>query len=80
MRSVLLTALLAFAATAAVAADAPPAPAGTMNRIVVHGDSLAGNLEGDPADRTVFVYLPPGLHHGESTPAIRCSMTCTATA
>ena len=32
---------------------------GTVEKITVHGDSLVGNLAGEPADRTVFVYLPP---------------------
>ena len=31
-----------------------------VERIKVHGVSLEGNLEGDPADRDVIVYLPPG--------------------
>jgi enterochelin esterase-like enzyme len=52
-----LAALLAFGSS--TAADAPGTAAGTLTRIVVHGDGLAGNLEGDAADRTVFVYLPP---------------------
>jgi enterochelin esterase-like enzyme len=33
---------------------------GKLERITVHGKSLEGNLEGDSADRDVFVYLPPG--------------------
>jgi S-formylglutathione hydrolase len=33
--------------------------AGTVDKIKVHGASLEGNLEGDPAERDVFVYLPP---------------------
>jgi len=33
--------------------------AGTVEKIKVHGISLEGNLEGDPAERDVFVYLPP---------------------
>ena len=40
----------------------PPAsagPKGTLARITVHGRALDGNLEGDPADRPVIVYLPP---------------------
>jgi len=37
-----------------------PAKKGTVERIKVHGASLAGNLEGDSPDRDVFVYLPPG--------------------
>lgn len=32
---------------------------GKLERITVHGKSLEGNLEGDVADRDVFVYLPP---------------------
>jgi S-formylglutathione hydrolase len=37
------------------------APAeGTLQRIKVHGESLAGNLEGDSPDRDVSIYLPPG--------------------
>jgi hypothetical protein len=32
---------------------------GKLERITVHGVSLEGNLEGDSADRDVFVYLPP---------------------
>src|SRR5438132_6352304 len=38
--------------------DAPPK--GTVEHIKVHGKSLEGNLEGDSADRDVFIYLPPG--------------------
>ena len=34
--------------------------AGSIETIKVHGASLEGNLEGDPAERDVFVYLPPG--------------------
>jgi len=37
----------------------PPASAGHYERITVHGESLAGNLEGDSPDRQVSVYLPP---------------------
>jgi S-formylglutathione hydrolase FrmB len=32
---------------------------GRVEKINVHGKSLEGNLEGDSADRDVFVYLPP---------------------
>lgn len=36
------------------------APAtGTVEKIVVHGKSLEGNLEGDSPDREATVYLPP---------------------
>jgi S-formylglutathione hydrolase len=34
-------------------------PKGTVERVVVHGKSLEGNLEGDSPDRDVLVYLPP---------------------
>jgi len=36
---------------------APERP-GSIEKIVVHGKSLEGNLEGDSPDRDVFVYLP----------------------
>lgn len=32
---------------------------GKLERITVHSKALEGNLEGDSADRDVFVYLPP---------------------
>ena len=49
---------------AAVALHAPGSassqtPAGTVERIRVHGPALEGNLAGDDATRDVFVYLPP---------------------
>src|SRR5215475_7783038 len=31
----------------------------TVEHLKVHGNSLDGNLEGDAADRDVFVFLPP---------------------
>jgi S-formylglutathione hydrolase len=45
---------------------------GTVERVKVHGASLEGNLEGDPADRDVSVYLPPGYkaHKRERYPVI----------
>lgn len=39
--------------------SAPAHPAGHFERIVVHGPTLAGNLEGDSPDREVSIYLPP---------------------
>jgi enterochelin esterase-like enzyme len=36
----------------------PPERPGSMEKIVVHGKSLEGNLEGDSPDRDVYVYLP----------------------
>ena len=58
---------LAFGIVAAVAAwtipgaaqDKAPAVGGKVEEIMVHGRSLEGNLEGDPPERTVAVYLPP---------------------
>jgi enterochelin esterase-like enzyme len=46
-------------ALTAVAAAADVKSEGKLDKIVVHGASLEGNLAGDSADRTVFVYLPP---------------------
>ena len=37
----------------------PGLPRGKVEKVSVHGKSLEGNLEGDPADRDVFIYLPP---------------------
>ncbi len=70
---VLISAGLCFAQEAAK--PAPPRPNGNnliqplpdlqkslkgkLEQITVHGKSLEGNLEGDSADREVFVYLPP---------------------
>ena len=53
-----------FAAVAAwtfpgAAQDKAAAGGGKVEEIMVHGRSLEGNLEGDSADRTVAVYLPP---------------------
>jgi enterochelin esterase-like enzyme len=53
----LAAAVLVILPSRPAAAQAPKA--GTVEKITVHGDSLAGNLEGDSPDRTVFVYLPP---------------------
>ena len=52
------------AALAQVRTDVPPVVPGAkpvaVEHIKVHGASLEGNLEGDAADRDVFVFLPPG--------------------
>jgi enterochelin esterase-like enzyme len=58
-RTISKACLLAALFLAAGAAPAQ-APAGTLERIKVHGAALDGNLEGDAADRAVVVYLPPG--------------------
>lgn len=52
--------LLACGAAAAV----PPEVRGrgTVQEIVVHGRSLEGNLDNDPPDRQVSVYLPPSYN------------------
>lgn len=62
--------LLAFIApapsSAQVQTDAPPAVPGaktlTVEHIKIHGKALEGNLEGDPADRDVIVFLPPSYN------------------
>jgi S-formylglutathione hydrolase len=56
--------LLAIAVAGALALAGPADKSdavkkGTFEKIKVHGKSLEGNLEGDSADRDVFVYLPP---------------------
>src|SRR5579871_7798 len=59
-RADVLAAIAAFAAsTGLIAQNASPAR-GAIEHIQVHGKSLEGNLEGDSADRDVFIYLPPG--------------------
>jgi S-formylglutathione hydrolase FrmB len=57
--SVLWFAIVAVLAGAHSVAAQPGAPAGTLQRITVHGRSLESNLEGDSPDRPVVVYLPP---------------------
>ena len=37
----------------------PGARPAAVERITIHGTALEGNLEGDAADRAVFVFLPP---------------------
>lgn len=57
--TILLPALLFLISYAVVARAGKPLK-GNVERIKVHGKGLEGNLEGDPADREVSVYLPPG--------------------
>jgi enterochelin esterase-like enzyme len=52
--------LIAAVSSSALAQTAASQKTGTVERVKVHGASLAGNLEGDAADRDVFIYLPPG--------------------
>src|SRR3954454_1988248 len=59
----ILALVLATAAFAQVKTQVPdPVPGAkpvAVERMKVHGISLEGNLEGDNADRDVFVFLPP---------------------
>ena len=45
---------------------------GTLDRLVVESDLLAGNPLGDPAHRPLWVYLPPGVErdHPKPLPAV----------
>ena len=58
-----LTIAIAPRLVAQVQTEVPPAIPGakpmTVEHIKVHGAALEGNLEGDAADREVFVFLPP---------------------
>ena len=49
------------------AGSGSPERKGTVERVTVPGASLAGNLEKDPADRDVFIYLPPGYASSKTT-------------
>ena len=55
---------------AQVQTEVPPVVSGArpfaVERIQVHGASLEGNLEGNSADREVFVFLPPGYAAAKS--------------
>ena len=39
----------------------PPPPSGTVHRLVLDSEVLRGNLAGDPTERPVLVYTPPGF-------------------
>jgi enterochelin esterase-like enzyme len=56
MRAFIFVGLLVFSATGLAAAP----PGGQIERVVVAGKSLAGNLSHDPGEREVLVYTPPG--------------------
>jgi enterochelin esterase-like enzyme len=47
-------------------APGPVTGSGTVERIMVHGKALEGNLEGDSPDRDATVYLPPGYAADQS--------------
>ena len=57
-----------------VEVDGPPGPpwdrslAGSLDRLVVESELLEGNPLGDPTRRPLYVYRPPGLQMGASTP------------
>jgi Putative esterase len=44
--------------------------AGTLDRLVVESDVLAGNPLGDPARRPLYVYRPPGVSRGRDGAAL----------
>jgi hypothetical protein len=45
--------------------------AGTLDRMVVHSELLEGNPLGDPAQRPLYVYVPPGVvQRGEPVPSV----------
>lgn len=56
--------------SAQMATDGPAALVGakavTMERIKVHAPTIAGNLEGDTADRDVLVVLPPSYRQDQA--------------
>ncbi|RPI58426.1 MAG: esterase [Lysobacterales bacterium] len=59
-RSVLAASAAVAMIAAAPLADAQSgAAAGKVERIKVHSPAIEGNLQGNPADRDVLVYLPP---------------------
>ena len=55
----LAASIAALLVVAAQSSDARHGPRAIVERIVVHGRSLEGNLTGDSPDRPVSVYLPP---------------------
>ncbi len=61
---------LSSSAFAQVQTDVPQPVSGakpvTVERIKVHGAALEGNLEGNAADRDVFVFLPPSYANQKS--------------
>ncbi len=69
--SLQVTMIAAFACGASLAAQVqtivpPPVPGAkpvTVERIKVHSAAIEGNLEGEPADRDVIVFLPPSYKH-----------------
>ena len=74
MRAAMLALLAAITvvprAFAQVKTELPPPVPGaqpvTIEHIKVHSAAIAGNLEGESADRDVIVFLPPGYHQDRS--------------
>jgi enterochelin esterase-like enzyme len=66
----LILAYCGAASMAQVQTEVPPVAPGakpvSVERIKVRGASLEGNLEGNSADREVFVFLPPGYATAKS--------------
>jgi enterochelin esterase-like enzyme len=65
MRTSILSGLLLFIggsalSAGALAAEPAATPSGQIERFVVPGKSLAGNLSGEPGQREVLIYTPPG--------------------
>ena len=46
---------------------------GTLDKLVVESELLAGNPLGDPAHRPLWVYLPPGVERDHPEAAARRS-------
>ncbi len=63
---ILLAFIVPAPSSAQVQTEAPPPVPGaktvTVEHIKIHGEALEGNLEGDPADRDVIVFLPPSYN------------------
>ena len=57
--SILAPTVAGTAAPAAATKDSDNGPGTVLQRIMVHGRSLEGNLMGESADRETFVILPP---------------------
>ena len=66
----LLLSLIAAPAFAQVQTEAPPVIPGakpvTVEHIKVHSAGIEGNLEGEPADRDVIVFLPPSYNQDQN--------------
>jgi len=54
--------LITFIVTVLLLPAVPAQEVGELQHIRVFGPSLEGNLEGDAAERDVYVYLPPGYN------------------